>query len=45
MSDDGLYRVYLDDKLYGTFSYSVVFFVFSELSCKYPDSSIFLEVV
>ena len=45
MSDDGCFRVFLDDKLYGSFSYSDLAFVVSELKCKYPDSSIFLEAV
>ena len=44
MSSDARYRVYLDDKLYGVFSYSDASFVVSELLCKYPDFSIFLEV-
>lgn len=45
MSDDRVFRVFLDDKFYGSFSYSDLALVVCELECKYPDSSIFWEVV
>lgn len=45
MSDDCVFRVFLDDRLYGSFSSSDLAFVVCELECKYPDSSIFGEVV
>lgn len=45
MSDDRVFRVFLDDKLYGSFSSSDLALVVCELECKYPDSSIFWEVV
>ena len=45
MSDDRVFRVFLDDKLYGSFSYSDFALAVCVLECKYPDSSIFWEVV
>lgn len=45
MSDDCVFRVFLDDKFYCSSSYSDLALVVCELECKYPDSSIFWEAV